>query len=324
MNPTDGIDIPVAVRNQQILDYVDRGEMEKVAQVNEEYTRIQIREGSFTHQILPTKPAERVDKDLTERLRVIEDLEPDSAGAKWVPLQQVPEGEYMFGQRYEVPMARMLTRKVQKDVQELRNYDHDLRRLFSENGIKDAEAEYDAKFIETCNAIVEDTVGGSVGGVQQETGKIQWTTYSGGLTKENWVQATKMLLRSSTYFPGQDKFVMRNHVALMNEVTARDWMLLDTYEIGDANVAGHFNEGLGNSTPFGMKVITTIKQSIIPENTVYFFPLPTFLGKGYYLQDWETYVKKEGHMVESYSSWYGGFALGNIAAPCRADFDVTP
>lgn len=323
MKNIDAVEIPVAVRNRQIMDFIDRGEYDKVAQVNADFTRIQIREGSFTHDILPTAPAPRIDKDITERLRVIESLEPDSAGAKWVPLQKVPEGEYMFGQNYEIPMARLLTRKVQKDVQELRNYDYDLRRVFSENGIKDAEYEYDRQFVETINRIVLDTNNGFGNpGLQVETGKSQYEAFSGGLTKENWVQAGKMLLRASQTIPG-NKFVLRNHVALMNELTARDWMLLDTYEIGDANVAGHFRSGLSEDSPFGMKVITTIKQDLVPENVVYFFAEPQYMGKGYYLQDWETYVKKEGHYVESYSSWYGGFAIGNIAAVARADFDLS-
>ena len=110
-----------------------------------------------------------LDRDLDERLRIIEELEPDSPGAKWVPLQSVPDGEYIYGSRYQIPFARVLTRKYTKDIDELRTYKQDLRKILADNSIKDALAEIDGKFIGTCNAITDN----GTDGINDFTGKRQ-------------------------------------------------------------------------------------------------------------------------------------------------------
>ena len=310
--------IPVHLMNQRVLDYLDRGDVEKVAQASSDYTRIQVREDSFAMKILTPQKAtdDMLDRDLDERIRIIEELEPDSPGAKWVPLQDVPDGEYIYGSRYQIPFARVLTPKFVKDVDELRTYRQDIRKILTQNAIKDGLAEIDGKFIETCTAIVEDTAGG-IPGQQNFTGKVQWVAMSGGLTKENFVEAKKMLPRGNA----QGKFRLRNYIALMNDTTAQDWLKLDHAEIGDSTVTTFFKEGLTVDTYLGLKCIFTIKDDLVPDNRVWFFAAPEFLGKAYYLTDWTMFMKKEAYFVEMFAYWLGGFAIGNVAGVCVADFD---
>jgi len=313
--------LPTPMMNEKILGYIDRGETEKLGQAATGYTRTQIREDAFTWNFLPLGKAtnDMLDRALDERLQIIEDLEPDSAGAKWIPLQTVPDGEYMFGSRYLIPFARVNTRKHVKDVDELRTYRYPLKKVFTHNSIKDAQAEIDGKFIATLKSIVQDTAGG-VPGKQNTTGKVQWRGMSGGLTKENFVEALKMLPRGSEDHTG--KFRLRNYIALMNDVTAQDWKKLDHNQIG-AKVEKMFDEGLTQDVFMGQKTVFTIKDDLVGDNEVWFLPAPEFLGKAYYLNDWTTYVKLESHFIETYSSWLGGFAIGNIAGVCLADFDYS-
>lgn len=309
--------VPVSVLNSRILESLDRGETEKVAQAGSDYTRIQIREDGFIGEFLPLEKASNddLDRDLDERLRIIEELEPDSPGGKWVDLQGIPEGEYMKGSRYQVPFAKLMTRKYQKNIDELRTYKQDLKKILSDNSIKDSIAELDSKFIKTCESIAMDTSG--PGQPQNETGKVQWRQFTGGLTKDNWVEAKTMLPAGNE----DGKFRLENHICLMNDVTAQYWQKLDVEQIGDAAVSGHFQNGLSNMTPYGMKMITTIKDDIVPNFRVFFFPKPEFLGKGYYLRDWTMYMEKKGSWIEFFSEWLGGFAIGNVAGVCIADFE---
>ena len=317
---TETQNVPVKVMNQRVLDYLDRGETVKVAQAASDYTRIQLREDSFAMKILVPQKAtdDMLDRDLDEKLRIIEELEPDSPGAKWVPLQDTPDGEYIYGSRYQVPFARILTPKFVKDIDELRTYRQDIRRIMTQNSIKDGLTEYDGKFIDTCVSIVEDTAGG-VPGVQNFTGKVQWIAMSGGLTKENFVEAKKMLPRGNA----NGKFRLRNYIALMNDVTAQDWLKLNILEIGNENVTRFFNDGLTTDTYLGVKTIFTIKSNLVPDNRVWFFAAPEFLGRAYYLTDWTMFVKKEAYFIEMYSYWMGGMAIGNVAGVCVADFDFS-
>ena len=121
------------------------GNIKKVAQAASDVTRTQIREGSFANKILPPETIgnERLTKTMTEDLIVIDDLEPDSPGAKYVPFETVPEGEIITGPRYITPMARIVTPKFTKDIDQLRTYDYPIRKILTDNSIKDGMATLD-------------------------------------------------------------------------------------------------------------------------------------------------------------------------------------
>lgn len=311
--------VPTELVNRRIMESLDRNETEKVAQAGSDYTRIQVREDSFMFKILPPQKAtdDMLDRDLDERIRIIEELEPDSPGAKWVPLQTLPDGEYITGSRYQVPFARLVTKSYKKDVDELRTYRQDLRKIFTDLSIKDGLAEIDSKGIETVNAIVDDVGSGDQ---QRLTGKVQRASFSGGVTVENIVEAKKLLPRGSQTMPG--KFRLRNYLALCNDVTAQDILKLQEQEVGTSNKEQMFREGLTSDSYLGMKFIFTIKDNLVPDNVVYLFAAPEFLGKSYYLTDWTMFMKKEAFFVEWFSYWFGGFAIGNVAGVARVDLDA--
>lgn len=316
----------IPLLNSSVLDALDKGTdagLNKVAQVASDYTRTQIREDSFAFKILPPEKIDnsRLRRDLTEDLGVIENIEPDSPGAKWVPLETVPDGEYITGSRYLIPFARVLTRKMTKDIDELRTYDYDIRKILTDNSIKDGLAKIDEKFIQTVNSIVFNAPG--EGEANNVTGKVQWKDFTGGINRETWTEATKLLPR-----PNADgKFVTRNYIALMNDVTARDLLKLNRIEVGGDLAQKNWVEGLTTDTIEGIKIVTTIKSKIVPENYVYFFAEPSFLGHCYYLTDWTMFLKKEAFFIEFFSYWLGGFGFGNVAGMALARFNqpvVTP
>jgi len=318
MEATANQNVPTDVRNRRILDYIDRDEVTKVAQAASDYTRIQLREDSFAMKLITPKKAteDMLDRDLDEKLRIIEELEPDGPGAMWIDFQGTPESEYISGSRYAIPFARIITPKHTKDIAELMTYRQDLRKILTENSIKDGLAVYDGKFIDIVRKIVYDTASG-LPGANQFTGKVQWSGYTGGLDKYNLTEAMKMLPRGNA----NGKFRMRNNCMLLNEVTAQDLKKLDVEEIGDENVSKIWREGLTDGSPLGLKAIFTIKDDLVEDNEVFFFPEEQFIGKAYYMHDWTMFMKKEAYFVEMFSYWLGGLAIGNVAAPCLADFD---
>lgn len=327
-------EVPVSVMNKRILETLDRDEVKQAQSASTEYTRLQIREDSFAFQILP--PVQATDDMLVPSLnhdkpQIYWELEPDSPGAKWVPFQTVPEGEYIFGSRYVIPLARVVTPKYEKDVDELRTYKTDLRKVLTENSIKDGLAEIDGRFIELVDQVVTDDGNGALAAgtafdqefVNPLTGKIQWAGTDQELNRSSLADAKKMLLKSSTYAGMEDKFVLRNYVALMNDVTAQELLKFEREEAGGDLSEEMLRNGLVLDKIMGMKTIYTIKQSLVPDNTVYFFAAPEFLGKCFYMTDWTMYMKKEAFFIEMFSYWLGGMALGNVAAVARFDFKNT-
>ena len=312
----DTQNIPIPVMNSKILESLDRDNVKTAQDASTDYTRIQIREESFAFKVqVPEKATDdMLDRALDERLQIIWEKEPDSPAAKWVPLQTVPDGEYITGSRYIIPFARVVTPKFVKDIDELRTTRQDIRKIMTDNSIKDALAEIDSKWINTVNSIVGDC--NEPGAPNNITGKVQLQSFTDGLTPQSFAEAKKMLPRGNA----QGKFRARNYICLMNDVTAQDWLKLKYTDIGD-QATEFFKNGLTTDTFQGIKAIFTIKADLVPDNYVYFFAAPEFLGKCFYLTDWTMYMKKEAYFIEMFSYWLGGFAFGNLAGMALAKFN---
>ena len=313
--------IPTSAMNAKVFESIVNDPMLKQAQsAATNYTRITVREDGFAPKILPCELAtdDMLDRGLTEDLQIIWEIECETPGSKWVPLQTVPDSEYIEGSRYVIPFARLVTPKFVKDIDELRTTRMDLRKVCTDNSIKDGLAEYDGKFIDTVNDIVFDC---DDYGRQSLSGKIQLQDFADGLTRVNLAEAKKMLPRGNE----QGMYRLRNYICLMNEITAQDLLKLDRNAIGGDLAEENFKNGLSASADsiMGMKTIFTIKSDLVPEDYMYMFAAPEFLGKAFYLQDWTMYMKKEAFFVEMFSSYLGGMAFGNIAGMALVRFNQT-
>lgn len=321
--------IPIPVMNAKIIEALERGEIKQAQEASSELTRLTVREDSFAFKILPPEKItnDMLVQSLDERLQVIWELEGETAASKWVPLQTVPDGEYMTGSKYIIPLARVVTPKLYKDIDELRTYKQDLRKNIVNNTIKDALIAIDAKFISTVNSIVFDTTGpaisnwtgasGVTGYTQAQSGKVQLIDIQGPISRETFAVAKKMLPKGNA----QGKFRLRNYVALMNDATAQDLLALDRNEVGGDLAETFFKDGLTIDRIMGVKVVFTIKDDLVPDSYIYFFAAPEFLGKCFYLTDWTLFMKKEAFFIEMFAYWLGGFAFGNIAGMALARFN---
>ena len=306
----------VESRNRGILEAMANDNMKYAADAATDYTRTQLREDSFTFKILEPEQItpDQLDRDVDERNRVICELEPDSPGSKWCALQDVPEGEYMVGSRYVIPFALVQTRKFTKTIQELYTYRQDLRKIFTDNSIKDGLAAIDGKFVEMVDAICMDTPG--AGQPQRFTGKVQYRQFS-GFTRENLAMAQTMLTKGNS----KGKFRLKNHIMLMNDTTSRYLLAFDHDEWGGPGAQDNLTEGLTTDKIMGLKAVYTIKDDLVPDGTIYYFTAPEFLGHTFYIDDWTMWMKKEAYFISMFSYWYGGIGLGNIAGVAKAVFN---
>lgn len=309
-----------AMMNARLIEHITRGDVKTAAEASTDYIRNHIREDSFAFKILPPEHAtdDMLDRALDERLRIICEVEPDTPGAMYVPFQTAPQGEYITGGRFEIPIARVLTPKFQKDIDELRTYRMDIRKILTDSSIKDGLATIDGKFIETCDRIVFNCDYDSAKGEGRNavTGKVQLLDIKNGIDRKSFAEAKKLLPRGNA----QGKFNLRNYVCLMNDVTAQDLLKLDRNEVGGDLAQDMFKNGLTMDTIMGVKCLFTIKNQLVPDGFVYFFAAPEFLGKSYYLDDWTMYMEKEDFLISMYSRWTGGMGFGNIAGVCLARF----
>ena len=314
--PTQNVSTPMM--NARILEQLQRGNVKVAEDAATDYIRTHIREDSFAFKILPPQKAtnDMLDRTLDERLQIIEEIEPDGPGAMWVPFETAPTGEYITGPRFAIPFTRVLTPKFMKDIDELRTYRMDIRKVLVDNSIKDGLATIDGKFIESVNSIIFNC---DKYGRNLVTGKKQLIDFYDGITRETFAEAKKLLPRGNE----NGKFNLRNYICLMNDVTAQDLLKLDRNAVGGDMAQEMFKNGLTMDTIMGVKCLFTIKSALVPDNYVYFFAAPEFLGKAYYLEDWTMFMKKEAYFLEMWSYWTGGFGFGNIAGVALARFNQT-
>lgn len=299
--------------NSVFLDHLESGDPEMIKTASEavnDFTRLRLREDGFLRKIIPPVPISNNELDRqvdTDKPVKVVDKEPNSPAAITVPFGTNPMSRYIRGPRYRVMFARIMTPRFVKDVTELRTYNMDIRQVISDNAIKDMLAEEDTKFIYAVNSCL---VG--AGQTNPDTGVVQWTGTSLGVTRETLVESTKVMSKTPAH--------LEPNTALINTITIKDVMKFHRDEAGGDMAQDILVKGFTEKTLLGINFITTIKTDIVPTNTVFYFAEPKFLGKHYTLEDATMFMDKRAFMIEFFAYEEFGASIGNTAAVTRFDW----
>jgi hypothetical protein len=296
--------------NAALLDMFDKGLNKEAQEAVTDFVRMRMREEGFARSIIP--PVQVTDADLdkqvdTDKPVIICEREPDSPAAISVPFGTLPMTRYIRGTNFRVMFQRIMSPRFLKDVNELRTYDMDIRQVLSDNALKDMQAEEDGKFIGTVDSIL-----GAPGTVVPDTGTVQWQEISGGVTRDTWNDALRILPQTPAHFSAS--------TILMNNVT-----ILEFQKWGRDEAGGDFAEqvamnGFGETKWFGIRLIVTIKRNLVPDNRIYQFVQPKALGKFFLLEDTTMYVDTKAFMIEFFAYCSLGCSLANPAGVAIADF----
>lgn len=313
-----GCDITQGVENTQVLNkmLLDRiaasqdGEVKEASAAGTNMIRRQIREEGFLRRIIPPQTVTNEDLDRVlehDRPVIIEDMEPLSPGAKSIPFGDTADTQSFYGNKYAVVFNPITTPEWTKDINELRTYRMDLRQVITDNSLKDIQTEEDGKFIAMCDTIVGSTAGVGASGVQQNF------NISGGITRDTYVEVLSKL---------EDQ-KLNNGVILMNRRTAKEFLKWDRSEIGGDLAQDLLKQGLTalqEAVIFGVKHIFTIKRDLVPDNTIYIYTEPGFLGKFYTLSDVTMYVEKKKDILRFSAREVIGVTVANVAGIAKVNF----
>ena len=298
--------------NETFLSYLETPGMEKRAlDAVVDYTRYRMREEGFYRRILPPVQVSNDDLDQqvdTDKPVKIIEREPDSPAAISIPFNTLPMNLYVRGQKYRVTFDRIITPRFTKDVDELRTYRMDIRQILSDNAIKDMLAEEDRKFIEACNAAMGNTADATV----TQSGLVQWETIYGGITRDTLQDAFKVLPRTISR--------LEVGTCLVNNLTIRELMKFGREEMGGDFSQDVFKNGWSEQNFMNARWIISIKQDLIPTDSIFMFADPKFLGKSFILEDTTLYVDRKAYMLEFFAYETLGGAIGNTNAVARVDF----
>ena len=298
--------------NETFLSYLETPGMEKRAlDAVVDYTRFRMREEGFYRRILPPVQVSNDDLDQqvdTDKPVKIIEREPDSPAAISIPFNTLPMNLYVRGQKYRVTFDRIVTPRFTKDVDELRTYRMDIRQILSDNAIKDMLAEEDRKFISACNA----AMGSAADATVTQSGLVQWETIYGGITRDTLQDAFKILPRTISR--------LEVGTCLVNNLTIRELMKFGREEMGGDFSQDVFKNGWSEQSFMNARWIISIKQDLVPTDSIFMFADPKFLGKSFILEDTTLYVDRKAYMLEFFAYETLGGAIGNTNAVARVDF----
>jgi len=292
--------------NSNFVRKVTDGRTKEAEAEGTAFIRQKLRQDSFARELIePVMLADdEIDRDEnTDQPKKIVEKEPDSV-ATFVPFNGSAQRTWFRGRRFAVYFGKTESQRFTKNKFELMTYQNDIRKILSDNSVKDMADQEDTKFLSTINAIIA---------LNPSTQKTLSGTFNSTAFKQgfqglvNRLQPIgKILMSKSTYYEALD---------------------LPATSVGNDVASRHYDLGIeAEEKLWGIPVVSTIKRSIVDDvaggtrRSAYVFAPQNYLGVFFLLQDATLYIKQEADIIEFWSYAAPGIGIGNTLSVQRIDF----
>ena len=279
----------------------DPQELPKLAEAAGAFIRQKLREVSFARKILPPVSVTKADCQRSEDhdgLVKIIDIEPDSK-AMAINWRSEPDGKYVEGKRYTIPFSTISSEKFEKTEQELLANEMPITRVIEENSVKDIQKIEDLRFLQYIEAAITAST-------------LSATVTDTTVTRAALSQLAKLL-------PGKE---IRLGTILMHEIDFADILTWEAKDIGGKIAAEITIDGYRYQSVLGYKLVTSIKNGVVPQGTIYGFAEPQFLGNFFMLNQTKFWIDKRANMI-SWQAWEDvGLGIGNINGACKIELST--
>jgi hypothetical protein len=297
---TETPQVSAQLLNSNFMRKLEEGRTKEAQAEGTAFIRSRLRQESFAREILPpvTLSDDEIDRDeFTDLPKKIVEIEPDST-ATFVPFKGTGPQTWFKGPRYSVFFGKTESQRFTKSKFELMTYQNDIRKILSDNSVKDMADEEDRRFLATINTIV------AANAAQETDNQVNNAAFTG--------------FDPAGFRQGMQALVGRRlplGKMLMNKSTYLMALELAQGEVGDDILSRHYDEGVENEEKlWGIPVITTIKDDICLDGEVYLFAPQNYLGNFFLLQDATLFIKQEADIVEFWSYAAPGIGIGNTLA----------
>lgn len=307
--------------NDTFVDMIKAGQTKEASVSANSFTRNKLREESFAEKIITPIDISNDELDKAEDPELLvkwNDREPDQAPAYIVPLGTAPDGYEFYGDRYPSYFTRVMTQMFHKEIDKLRGFQYDIRKIILENSTKDLATAVDGYFMDAVNAVI-----GTVNTANPLNGLNlpQNVEISGGITRENVAEAFKVIQRLRVPFgPSQPDGGESKGVMLMNNVTAMEFVKMGPSEVGWDVGQDTWVNGLPTKSLCGVKPIYTLKRELVPDNVIYLFSSEEFLGKYYRLQPLTCFMETKAYFLSFMQYMNISLSIGNVKGVCKITF----
>lgn len=282
--------------NSSFVRKIENGHEKEAAAEGSAFIRSKLREASFARQVLTpvVLSDDEIDRDeYTDLPKKIVEKEPDSY-ATFVPFKGTGDRTWFSGPRYAIYFGKVESQRFNKSKFELMTYQNDIRKILSDNSVKDMADEEDKRFLKTCIAIA--------------TGAQHLTPGSGGVDATNFTALFQSHVGRKVPI---GKLVMTKELYY-------EALKLPATSVGDPVASRHYDDGIETEEKlWGIPVITTIKNDIVSNKDVWLFSPENYLGNFFLLQDATLFIKQEADMIEFWSYSAPGIGIGNTLGVTR-------
>lgn len=280
-----------------------------------DFIRARIREGSFARLVCPPEAVDgsKIVATMDESIQYQYEMEPMSPGAVTVNFNSAADAYIFSGKKFRVTLFEITTREYTKNTRELMTYKNDIKDIFTENALKDISTTEDTKYM----GLVTEITGTSNGTASSITGVVQCKAV-GAATRSTWQQGLNYMEDMAPTNP------LNTGVALVNRKTFKKFVSgLDRNAIGGDLAEKIFIEGasaLSESKLFNVRHLITIKSALVPDDIMYTFAEPNYLGKFLVLEEPVMHVEKKKNIIRFSARECIGFAIANYYGVARINF----
>lgn len=296
-------DLTAYQHNQAFLEKIATvsGQME-LTEAGRQYLKTELLEAAFSRAIIPQEPITTADcqRNVNDNsLYVIRDIEPD-AEAVGVDNLGEPDGKYVKGERYIIPVVNFATKRFQITVEDLRAYQYKITKRIEDKSVPILEKLEDKFFLRLAGAALSGGTAGSQKAVKY-TGSTNLT-----------IEATDFILIKNTLASGiNGSDAKRKEVGclLMCQEAFETAVILPG--AGDDFGKDRVLNGITSDTLYGTKIIRTIKSDILPVGHIWAWTTPDFLGHNYGLGDPRFEIRSNFGLIEWQSNESIAVGIGN-------------
>jgi len=282
----------------------------QLSEAGRQYVKTELLEAAFSRAILPQEPITTADcqrNKYDNSLYVIRDIEP-SASALGVDNMGEPDGTYVKGERYIIPIVNFVTKRFQITVEDLRAYQYKITKRIEDKSVPILERLEDKFFMRLMGAAAFSS--------PLAAGNKAKMVGTGGVSPVNLeFQARDFIKIKNTLasgINGSDPKKKEVACLLMTQEIYESAVLL--VNAGDDFGKDRVLNGITSDTLFGTKVIRTIKSDLLPNGHIWGFTTPDFLGHNFSLGDPTFEIKSNFGLIEWQTKESIGMGIGNTTS----------
>jgi hypothetical protein len=240
------------------------------------------------------------------------DYEIDSPGSMAVGLYANPSNYVFGGRRGVMKFFRITTPRMFKDVNEMRTYSYDIRRVIADNIVRDMAIQFDIHLI----LGIHQAIGGAPNAITTWSGSntaYQWKQYNGNFGRETVPRLKEQMVKVQ----GDRGFTIKH--ALINTVTAIQPAKLGRDEMGGDLAQDLIKDGVTYENWGGLTRTTTIKRKLVQDGTIYTFCDEDYFIRCSMLQETTMHIDSKLDMIEFFAMDNSGMMFANLRCVNRTD-----